>query len=91
MVKIGDFGNEILPTNEKMKENDATKTSGNCMRCKTVFECEFDHMPEGWGAVRVENKTANRRCGVYGFVCSIECHERIKDMYKIVDNSTLPS
>lgn len=91
MIKIGNFGDEILPTNEKRQENDPTKTADRCISCKTVFECEFDHMPDGWGVVRVENKTANRRCGVYGFVCSIECHERIKDRYKIVDNNALPS
>lgn len=78
MIKIGNFGNEILPTNEKMKELDSTKTYGVCMRCDAFFECEFDHMPDGWGIVKIENKTTNRTCIAYGFVCSKECHEGLK-------------
>lgn len=91
MIKIGDFGNEILPTNEKKKQNDPTKTFGICRNCDAFFECEFDHMPDGWGVVRFnKNENTYGTCVAVAFVCSIECHERLKDRYKIVDNRALP-
>ena len=83
MIKVGrnvGNGKEILPTNEKS----LGKTDGICDGCGEKFECEFDHIPDGWGLVMVT-------LSVYRAVCSKACHEIVKDRLKMVDNSTIMS
>lgn len=84
MIKIG-RKTEILPTNE----NTIGTTDGACHVCHERFECEFDHIPDGWGLIGVSGKDNYPATNYYCFICSKSCHQILKERENYGNDGTI--